>query len=149
MISHNTTNFQGRKNFSFTSEADPGDGPPPRPVLFLDQTEARKVGKIFLETGPSPLSKDLDDRSPPSPYLKVWIRHCTYLTSKPSRPKQPRRRFRMNEPKIKYSGVDGFTYNVFFVSRIWRQNASLGFLTFSHLGNRAEISHMKPRLDCE
>ena len=48
---------------------------------------------------------------PPSLYLKVWIRHCTYLTSKPSRPKQPRRRFRMNKSKIKYSGVDGFTFD--------------------------------------
>ena len=55
----------------------------------------------------------------------------------------------MNEPKIKYSGVDGFTYNVFFVSRIWRQNASLGSLAFSHLGDGVEISRMNPRLDCE
>ena len=113
VISHNTTNFQGRWNFSFTSVADPGEGPglPSPPLLFLDQTEARKVEKIFLETGPSPLSKDLDDRSPPSLYLKVWIRHCTCLPSKPSRPKQPRRRFRMNKSKIKYSGVDGFTFD--------------------------------------
>ena len=107
MISHITTNFQGRKNFSFTSEADPWEGPGPHPLLFLDQTEARKVENIFLETGPSPLSKDLDD-APHSLYLKVWIRHCTYLTSiKPHRPKQPRRRFRVNKPKIKYPGVDG------------------------------------------
>ena len=32
-----------------------------------------------------------------------------------------------------------------FVSRIWRQNSSPGSLAFPHLGNRAEISHMKPR----
>ena len=47
--------------------------------LFLDQTEARRAEKIlFLETGPPPLSKGLDDQTPPPPhppYLKVWIRH--------------------------------------------------------------------------
>ena len=32
----------------------------PSSPLFLDQTEARRAEKIFLETGPSP-------------YLKVWI----------------------------------------------------------------------------
>ena len=135
MISHNTTNFQGRRNFSFTSVADPGEGPgpPPPPLLFLDQSEARKVEKGFLETRAPPyLGEGLDDRPPT--LSQVCIRHCTCLTSKPSRPKQLRRRLRMNKPKIKYSGVDGFTYNVCFVSRIWRQNASLGSLAFSHLG---------------
>ena len=34
---------------------------------------------------------------------------------------------------------------VCFVSRIWRQNSSPGSLTFSHLRNLAEISHMNPR----
>ena len=42
--------------------------------LFLDQTEARRAQKNFFETGPL-LSKGLDDRLPPSPYLKAWIRH--------------------------------------------------------------------------
>ena len=32
--------------------------------------------------------------------------------------------------------------HVCFVSRIWRQNSSPGSLTFYHLGNRAEISHI-------
>ena len=32
--------------------------------------------------------------------------------------------------------------HVCFVSRIWRQNSFPGSLTFSHLGNWAEISHM-------
>ena len=65
VISHNTTNFQGRRNFSFTSVADPGEGPAP-PLLFLDQSEARKVEKSFLETRPPPpyLREGLDDRSP-------------------------------------------------------------------------------------
>ena len=35
--------------------------------------------------------------------------------------------------------------HAFFVSRIWRQNLFPGSLTCSHLGNRAEISHINPR----
>ena len=55
-----------------------GDGPPP-PYF---QTKLRPEGpKKFLgRPGPLPpplnLSQSLDD-CPPSPYLKVWIRHCT------------------------------------------------------------------------
>ena len=41
-------------------------------------------------------------------------------------------------PKVK---IFVFRY-VCFVSQIWRQNSYPGSLTFSHLGNRAEISHM-------
>ena len=33
----------------------------------------------------------------------------------------------------------------YFVSRIWRQNSSPGFLAVTYLGSRAEISHIKPR----
>ena len=51
---------------------DPGEGL--LPPLILDQTEARRAQKNFSETGPL-LSKGLDDRLPPSPYLKAWIRH--------------------------------------------------------------------------
>ena len=40
--------------------------------------------------------------------------------------------------------IDVFRH-ICFVSRIWRQNSSQGTLAFSHLGNRAEISHMNPR----
>ena len=42
---------------------DPGEGPggpAPYPPLFLDETEARRVEKNFLETGPPP-------------YLRVWM----------------------------------------------------------------------------
>ena len=54
--------------------ADPEEGPGgPCPPLFLDQTEARRAEKNFLET-PPPLPKGLDDFPPP--YLKVWIPHC-------------------------------------------------------------------------
>ena len=41
-------------------------------------------------------------------------------------------------PKVK---IFMFRY-VCFVSQIWRQNSYPGSLTFSHLGNRAKISHM-------
>ena len=44
-------------------------------------------------------------------------------------------------PKVK---IFVFRY-VCFVSQIWRQNSYPGSLTFSHLGNRAKISHMNPR----
>ena len=44
-------------------------------------------------------------------------------------------------PKVK---IFLFCY-VCFVSQIWRQNSYPGSLTFSHLGNRAESSHMNPR----
>ena len=44
-------------------------------------------------------------------------------------------------PKVK---IFVFCYAC-FVSQIWRRNSYPGSLTFSHLGNRAEISHMNPR----
>ena len=57
---------------------DPGEGPwDPPPPLFLDQSEARRAEKNFLQIALPPLSKGLDDHHPPPPlYLKVWIRHC-------------------------------------------------------------------------
>ena len=56
-----------------------GPGDPGLP-LFLDQTETRRAEKNFFGDRP-PLSKGLDDLTPPPPYLKVWIRHC-YLPPK-------------------------------------------------------------------
>ena len=53
-----------------------GGGGGRAPPSFLDQTEARRTEKNFLRDLPPPLSKGLDDRPPPPPYLKVWIRHC-------------------------------------------------------------------------
>ena len=58
----------------YSSVVDPGEGL--RGPLFLDQTEARRVEKIFFETA-APLSQGLYDRPPPFPYLKVWIRLCS------------------------------------------------------------------------
>ena len=54
----------------------PGKGPGElSPPLFLDQTEAWRVKKMFLEAG-SPLSQSLDGRPPPHPlFLKVSSRH--------------------------------------------------------------------------
>ena len=48
----------------------PGPAPPP-PLLVLDQTEARRAEKIFWGDCPSPtpLSKGLYDRPPPTPPL--------------------------------------------------------------------------------
>ena len=42
-----------------------GPGPAPRPSLVLDQTEARRAEKVFLETANhTPLSRGLDDQAP-------------------------------------------------------------------------------------
>ena len=51
----------------FLPMEDPGEGlaRPPPPPLFLDQTEAQRAKKIFLETA-----------QPPPPNVKVWIWHC-------------------------------------------------------------------------
>ena len=50
------------------SVVDPGEGPegpaPPPPPLLLDQTEAGRAEKKFLEIRP--------------PYLKVWMWHWKY-----------------------------------------------------------------------
>ena len=44
------------------------------PVLFLDQTEARRAEKNLWRPPPPLLSQGLDQRAPPpSRYLKVWI----------------------------------------------------------------------------
>ena len=71
--------------------ADPWERQGDRPPLFLDHTEARRTEKNFLETGPPPFSKGLDDCSPPptaspphfpppAPHLTVWIPalHCAF-----------------------------------------------------------------------
>ena len=64
--------------FSFTTfaVANPGEGHGAR-LLTDFQTKMRPEGpeNVFLRLPPPPLSPGLDDR-PPSPYLKVWIRHC-------------------------------------------------------------------------
>ena len=52
------------------------------PLLFLDQTEARRAEKSFLETSPPPPSKGLGGPPPPPPpppYLKVWLRYCIFV----------------------------------------------------------------------
>ena len=58
---------------------DPGEGPrgpapSPPPTLFLDQTEAQRTEKFFLETTPpSPLFKGLDCQPPPPPPLSQGL----------------------------------------------------------------------------
>ena len=62
--------------------ADPGErlGGAWAPALFLDQTKARGVEKIFWRPAP-PLYLRIWMIAPPPSYLKVWIRHC-YLPPK-------------------------------------------------------------------
>ena len=58
-----------------------GAARPPVPYFW---TKQRALGpkKIFWRPGP-PLSRGLDDcPSPPTPYLKVWIRHCRLTVTK-------------------------------------------------------------------
>ena len=47
------------------------------PLLFLDQTEAQRAEKIFLETPPP--HQRFWMTAPP--YLKVWMRHCQHSLS--------------------------------------------------------------------
>ena len=55
-------------------------GPRGRPHYF--QT---KLKKNFWRPPPSPLSQSLNDRTP-TPYLKVWIRHCVvWMDERPIR----------------------------------------------------------------
>ena len=49
------------------------------PLLFLDQTETAPEGLDNFFWRPPSLSQGLDDRAPPSPYLKVWICHCIII----------------------------------------------------------------------
>jgi len=52
--------------------ADPGEGPGgPASPLFLDQTEARRAEKMFLETA-----------HPPTPYHRVWMTGPPLLISR-------------------------------------------------------------------
>ena len=51
----------------------------PGPLLFLDLNEARKAEKKFFLRLPPPayLRVLITAPPPPTPYLKVWIRHCS------------------------------------------------------------------------
>ena len=55
----------------------PRGGPSHPSPLFLDQTEARRAEKNFLEDRTSPYLRVWMTAPPPPPLiLKVWIRHC-------------------------------------------------------------------------
>ena len=64
IFSYDDSNYSG----GFREEpGGPSSSPPPHPPhsYFLDQAEAPRAEKVFLETAP-----------PPAPsYLKVWIGH--------------------------------------------------------------------------
>ena len=53
--------------------ADPGEGPPGvhPPYFYLDQTEAGRAEKTFLETGP-PTYVRVWTTVPPPPYRRAW-----------------------------------------------------------------------------
>ena len=53
---------------------DLGEGPGP-PLIFRQNWEPPKGQKIFFGRPPPFLPKGLDDRRPPPPYLKLWIRY--------------------------------------------------------------------------
>ena len=61
-------NFSCERVITFQTVVDLGEGPrgPEPSPLFLDQTEAQRGKNIFGRPAP-PLSKGLDDRSPPPP----------------------------------------------------------------------------------
>ena len=48
----------------------------PFPRLFLDPTEAQKAEKKFFENWVPLISGCGWQPTAPTPYLKVWIRHC-------------------------------------------------------------------------
>ena len=77
VISHSITNFQGRKNSSFTSVADP-------PLIFRPNW-GLKDWKVFFGDQLPPLSKGLDDRPPPPPKLMSRSGSGTALVSQVSR----------------------------------------------------------------
>ena len=57
--------------------ADPGEGPLPPPLIFWPNWEPKGRKKHFLRPGPIPLIAGSGwPPRPPSPYLKVCIRHC-------------------------------------------------------------------------
>ena len=63
--------------------ADPREGcAPPSPPLFLDQTDAQRAEKFFFGGGGDralPYLRVCMTTLPhPTPYLKVWIRHCSH-----------------------------------------------------------------------
>ena len=58
--------------------------PPPSPPLFLDQTEARRAGKVMFGDHPPPLRYVRVWMTAP-PYLKVWIRHWNVSRSAASK----------------------------------------------------------------
>ena len=46
--------------------------------LFVDQTEAQRAKKLFLETAPPPLSKGVDERPPLSQALDPSLHYFTF-----------------------------------------------------------------------
>ena len=66
MLSRLTDYLRPKGLFQWRIQGRGPGGPAPLPPLFLDQSEAQVAEKFWGETAPPP---------PPTPYLKVWIRH--------------------------------------------------------------------------
>ena len=88
-----------------TTVANPGEGAEElAPLLFLDQTKARRAEKGFLgaTAPPPPLSQGLDD---PPPHLKVWTRNCTRYAINQNLYK-PRVRTNIDKQMISLKAID-------------------------------------------
>ena len=90
-----------------TTVANPGEGAEElAPLLFLDQTKARRAEKGFFlgRLHPPPLSQGLDDPLPP-PHLKVWTCHCTRYVINQNLYK-PRVRTNIDKQMISFKAID-------------------------------------------
>ena len=89
-----------------TTVANPGEGAEElAPLLFLDQTKARRAEKGFLgATAPLPYPF-LRAWMPPPPHLKVWTRHCTRYVINQNLYK-PRVRTNIDKQMISFKAID-------------------------------------------
>ena len=103
-----------------SSVADVGEGSRsllPPPPLFLDQTEARRAEKIFLETGPLF-------------YLRVWI-----TSSNPPAPPphlisrcESGTGLSPNLPTLTVLAINSWSYNLGFKSRSESENLKIAII---------------------
>ena len=90
-----------------TTVANPGEGAEElAPLLFLDQTKARRAEKGFLgATAPLPYPFLRAWLPPPPPHLKVWTRYCTRYVINQNLYK-PRVRTNIDKQMISFKAID-------------------------------------------
>ena len=90
-----------------TTVANPGEGAEElAPLLFLDQTKARRAEKGFFgATAPLPHPFLRAWMTPPPPHLKVWTYHCTRYTINQNLYK-PRVRTNIDKQMISFKAID-------------------------------------------